>query len=132
MIEGGKGKVSIQYYRNTKTGRTYAYESIAKWDPEKGYSVPIRTYLGRVDPTTNKIIPSSKKPGRKPKVKTKEEKEKQSTIEMRLHELEVQLRTAEGTIATMDSELKKARKDRDRMKNGLKRLQQELENLTAD
>ena len=34
--------MSVQYYKKLKTGRTYAYEPIAKWDPEKGYSVPER------------------------------------------------------------------------------------------
>ena len=54
---------SIVYYRNSKTNRTYAYEVEAKWNPEKGYSVPKRKYLGRVDPVTNEIIPSTGKPG---------------------------------------------------------------------
>jgi hypothetical protein len=54
-------------YTNPKTGLTYAYRSEARWDPEKGYSVPKRTYLGRVDPNTNEVIPSSGVRGRKKK-----------------------------------------------------------------
>lgn len=58
--------MAVVYYRNSKTNRTYAYESKAVWNAEKGYSVPVRKYLGRVDPTTNQVIPSSGKRGRKP------------------------------------------------------------------
>jgi len=54
-------------YTNPKTGLTYAYLSEARWDPEKGYSVPKRTYLGRVSPITNEIIPTSGVRGRKKK-----------------------------------------------------------------
>lgn len=54
----------IVYYTNSKTGAVSAYRSEAKWDPEKGYSVPKRTYLGRADPITHEIFPSSHKRGR--------------------------------------------------------------------
>ena len=52
----------VKYTR--KNGITVAYESIAKWDPQKKQSRPIRKYLGRVDPITGEIIPSSGKRGR--------------------------------------------------------------------
>lgn len=45
-------------------GRTYAYESRSYYDPEKKGSRPKRKYLGRVDPSTGEIIPSSGKRGR--------------------------------------------------------------------
>ena len=63
------GKLGV-YYTNSKTGQTLAYRSEARWDAEKGYSVPKRTYLGRVDPVTHEIIPSSGKPGRPKENKT--------------------------------------------------------------
>ena len=57
--------MSVVYYKNGKTGRTYAYEVTSQtYDAEKGYSVPKRKYLGRVDPDTNEIIPSKGKRGR--------------------------------------------------------------------
>ena len=62
---------SIVYYTNAKTGVVSAYRSEAKWDPQKGYSVPKRTYLGRADPVTHEIIPSSHKRGRRPKAEEK-------------------------------------------------------------
>ena len=54
----------IVYYTDSKTGAVSAYRSEAVWNSEKGYSVPKRTYLGRVDPETHEIIPTSHKRGR--------------------------------------------------------------------
>ena len=51
--------------RTNASGVTYAYRSEARWDPEKGYSVPKQTYLGRVDDITGEIIPTSRQRGRK-------------------------------------------------------------------
>lgn len=45
-------------------GQTYAYRSEPYYDPIKKGSRPKRTYLGRVDPTSGEIIPSSGKRGR--------------------------------------------------------------------
>ena len=58
------------HYTNSRTGITYAYLSESRYDPEKGYSVPKRTYLGRVDPNTGKVIPSSHVRGRKKKTES--------------------------------------------------------------
>ena len=62
--------MSIVKYKN-QSGVTYAYESIAIWDPEKKQSRPKRVYLGRIDEKTGEIISSSGKRGRP----TKEKKE---------------------------------------------------------
>lgn len=60
--------MSIVKYKN-QSGVTYAYESIAIWDPEKKQSRPKRVYLGRIDEKTGEIISSSGKRGRPPKEK---------------------------------------------------------------
>ena len=52
----------VKYTR--KDGSTYAYSSIAQWDPVKKQSRPIRKYLGKVNPISGEIIPSSGKRGR--------------------------------------------------------------------
>ena len=52
---------AIVYQTNKKTGVTYAYESISFWDKEKQQSRAKRKCIGRVDPETNKIIPTHKK-----------------------------------------------------------------------
>lgn len=47
-----------------KDGSQYAYSSLARWDPIRKQNRPIRKYLGKVNPTTGEIIPSSGKRGR--------------------------------------------------------------------
>ena len=57
---------AIVYQTNKKTGVTYAYESISYWDKKKQQSRAKRKCIGRVDPETQKIIPTRKR--RKPVV----------------------------------------------------------------
>jgi len=52
---------AIVYQTNKKTGITYAYESISHWDKEKQQSRAIRKCIGKIDPITNKIIPTKTK-----------------------------------------------------------------------
>ena len=47
-----------------KDGSQYAYSSLACWDPIRKQNRPVRKYLGKVDPSTGEIIPSSGKRGR--------------------------------------------------------------------
>ncbi len=56
--------MSIIYVKNSRSGSTYAYESTAKWDPQKKQSRPVRKYLGRVDPVTGEIVPTTGRKGR--------------------------------------------------------------------
>lgn len=57
--------MSIVRYTNKKTGVVTLYESTSHYDPETKQSRPIRKYLGKEDPVTGKLIPSSGKRGRK-------------------------------------------------------------------
>mgnify|MGYP002857860378 CR=1 FL=1 len=49
----------IIYQTNKKTGIKYAYRSESYRDPETKKPKSRRTYLGRVDPITNEIIPKA-------------------------------------------------------------------------
>lgn len=49
----------IVYQTNKKTGVVYAYESESYRDPVTKKPKSKRTYLGRVDPDTNLIIPKA-------------------------------------------------------------------------
>ena len=62
---------AIIFQKNKNTGVTYAYESISYWDKEKKQSRAKRKCIGRVDPETNKIVPTRKKkqPATKPEPK---------------------------------------------------------------
>jgi hypothetical protein len=57
--------MSIVKYTNKKTGVVTLYESTSHYDPETKQSRPVRKYLGREDPITGELIPSSRKRGRK-------------------------------------------------------------------
>lgn len=48
-----------------KDGTQYAYSSESRWDPELKNNRPVRKYLGKVNPVTGEIIPSSGQRGRK-------------------------------------------------------------------
>ena len=51
--------MSIVKYTNKKTGVVTLYESTSHYDPETKQSRPVRKYLGREDPVTGELIPSS-------------------------------------------------------------------------
>ena len=51
-----------------KTGNTYLYESISRWDPEKKRPSPQRRCIGKLDPVTGQTIPNGKR-GRPKKAK---------------------------------------------------------------
>ena len=57
--------MSIVKYTNKKTGVVTLYESTSHYAPEPKQSRPVRKYLGREDPVTGELIPSSGKRGRK-------------------------------------------------------------------
>lgn len=57
--------MSIVKYTNKKTGVVTLYESTSNYDPETKQSRPVRKYLGREDPVTGELIPSTGKRGRK-------------------------------------------------------------------
>ena len=44
----------------TKSG-VYAYESTPKWVPELGQSRPTKKYLGKINPVTGEIVPTTRK-----------------------------------------------------------------------
>ena len=52
---------TIVYQTNKKTGVVYAYESVSYWDKVKKQSRAKRKCIGKVDPDTQKIIPTRKK-----------------------------------------------------------------------
>lgn len=54
-------KANIVFYKNKKTGVTYAYESIAYWDKEKQQGRSKRRCIGHLDSETGKIVPNRPK-----------------------------------------------------------------------
>ena len=50
--------MGIVYQLDKRSGITYAYESKAWWDKEKGQSRSKRRLIGRVDEATGEIVPT--------------------------------------------------------------------------
>lgn len=115
---------TIAYYRNSKTGRTYAYSCENVWDEQKGAHVLQRTYLGRVDPTTNEVIPSTGKPGRK-RSATKDPDALAAQNNL-VEELKLKLSRAEKTIQDLSREIGELRKDQQRTKASLAKVYQTI------
>ena len=50
--------MSTVYQTDARSGITYAYESVSRWDKEKKQSRSKRTLIGRVDEKTGEIVPT--------------------------------------------------------------------------
>ena len=98
----------IIYQTNKKTGIKYAYRSESYRDPETKKPKSRRTYLGRVDPITNEIIPKAD-PGKRnrssfmdnsiPEDVKSELREKNNTIK----QLEQQVSTCRSMLEDLKS-----------------------------
>lgn len=60
---------------------TYCYESISYWDPELKQARSKRKLIGKLDPETGEIVPTSGKPGRKKGSKNKSPQKQTSNEE---------------------------------------------------
>lgn len=49
---------AIVYQKDSRSGITYAYESVSYWDKDKQQSRAKRKLIGRVDPVTGEIVPT--------------------------------------------------------------------------
>ena len=71
--------MAIVRQKDPRSGITYAYESISRWDKEKKQSRSKRTLIGRIDEKTGEIVPT--KGSRKiPKQEEREQPTKRGTI----------------------------------------------------
>lgn len=114
--------MSIVRYVDKKTGRTVLYESTSYYDPVKKQSRPKRKYLGVEDPVTGELIPSTRKPGRKPKSETEEVKVETATVteetdyeiiaknlQEENEEKDKQIKDLENKIAVLEAKLERIR-----------------------
>lgn len=95
---------TIVRYVNKKTGAVSLYESTSHYDPVTKQSRPIRKYLGREDPETGELIPSSGRRGRKPKTKTEpsESEDRLRSLTLQVNELKKELQQKEQTIQSLE------------------------------
>lgn len=102
----------IVYHTDKKTGNIHAYSSSSKRDPETKKVVTKKTYLGRVDPVTNEIIPKAEKGKRKRTISTNE---RESVIQSVREE-------ARKDIDKLTTELNQVRDELSRVSEKLEKL----------
>ena len=116
--------MSIVYVKDKRSGTVYAYESKAKWVPELKQSRPVRTYLGRVDPVTQTIIPTAGRKGRR-----KKEEDPISSRPAENGDYKVLYEEAIEKNRTLEEDLKKARHQIASLTKRLNITQKQLEHI---
>ena len=129
--------MSIVRYRNPKTKSIYLYESTQKWDPVKKQARPVRKYLGKEDPVTGELIPSTGKRGRKPKEKAAGEGTETDASTGQISEpakdfralYEESQRKLEAITETKDADIRQLREELHALKQQDKKTQDKLKVL---
>ena len=98
--------MSIVRYVNKKTGVVSLYESTSHYDPETKQSRPVRKYLGREDPVTGELIPSTGKRGRKSDARENETagKANEDSLRREMIALRKEIEKKDKLIASLESE----------------------------
>ncbi len=102
--------MGIVYQLDKRSGITYAYESKAWWDKEKGQSRSKRRLIGRVDEATGEIVPTDGRV-RKAMERRAEEARRPRYKAMyegqlaRVAELEAEVARLQSEVARLESEL---------------------------
>lgn len=109
--------MSIVRYTNKETGVVTIYESTSHYDPVTKQSRPIRKYLGREDPVTGELIPSSGQRGRKKGYRVVSKEDAQS-INAQLSEenkkyYEEQIRQRDETIRLQSMTIRKLESEKE-------------------
>ena len=98
----------IIYVTNKKTNTKYAYQSESYRDPVTRQPRSRRTYLGRVDPVTNEIIPKAEKGRRNRKPATAQPTTADTpgidvqALKKQVRTLEIQQREIKQKVLVMD------------------------------
>lgn len=118
--------MSIVKYTNKKTGVVTWYESTSHYDPDTKQSRPIRKYLGKEDPVTGELIPSSGKRGRKsssPSQNSKRHAAGSASVQTsRIQQLEKLSRDQQERIQMLESENRQLRDTIRRLGSGVEKL----------
>lgn len=96
--------MSIVRYTNKTTGVVTLYESTSHYDPETKQSRPVRKYLGREDPETGELIPSTGRRGRKAGTgsKTTDADAVIATMRTEINDLKKELAKKDKQIAALE------------------------------
>ena len=82
-------------------GTVYVYEQTSVWNSEKGYPIPKRTLIGKIDPSTGSIIPTRKQNRSKKSNNTGEEPKADTAVKeavLKKAQDYADARTIQGTL----------------------------------
>lgn len=113
-----------QFHPDTNT--TYVYESTSYWDPEKGQSRAKRKLLGKEDPVTGELIPTTGKRGRKKGSTNKASSDTTITIG---NELEQKYQDCLSRIKEQELIIQKQRHENDALVKEIKVLSNKLDSI---
>lgn len=99
--------MSIVRYTNKKTGVVTLYESTSHYDPVTKQSRPIRKYLGKLDPETGELIPSTKR--KKKETTTAQASPADLGLQAALEEKTRECKDMERRISELEDQIKKLR-----------------------
>lgn len=114
--------MSIVKYKDSRTGVTYAYESISYYDPEKKQARPKRKYLGKVDEETGEIISTTGSRGR-----PRKDGQKPKSADTRLDEAKALIAQQKETIKNLEARISALEKERKYIHDMMTRLLASLE-----
>lgn len=97
---------SIVYHTDSKTGNKYAYESKSYRDPVTKKVKTKKTYLGRVDPVTDEIIPKAEHGKRNRHPSTRQIQQVSEETAKQIAYLSDEVNALKTTISSLNSQLK--------------------------
>lgn len=113
-----------------KTGTTYLYESVSRWDPEKKRPSPQRRCIGKLDPVTGATIPTGKR-GRPKKAQPDASKVPTSNaaLQRQLSDAQNRIQRDESRYRTLESKYKDLEAENRQLKRNLSACRSSLSAL---
>ena len=108
---------SIVFQHDKRSGITYAYESTSYYDKEKKQPRAKRKLIGRVDPESGQIVPTSGRKGRQPPSDSSA-----SPLADKYDQLKKECADKDKQITALNSEIFSLRKENRQLKELLTRI----------
>ena len=116
-----------------KTGNTYLYESVSRWDPEKKRPSPLRRCIGKLDPVTGQLVPTGKR-GRPKKAKPDAGESSVdgahskdiAALRRQLSDAQNRIRRGESQYKTLEAKNKALEAENQRLKSNLRACRSSL------
>ena len=115
----------IFHQTNKKTGVTYAFEVESYRDPETKKPKSRRTYLGRIDPVTNQLVPKSTEPGKRNRSKLGQhvaETEQSNGVMSILSQYNERINTLTKNMQELEKRLKASKKAMKQARDALNKV----------